>query len=301
MNPYTQGQAMPGMEFFQSLLKGSGMPTGFASWMAPTMDPQELEQKITDLKAVLQWLEANARLTQATIQTLEVQRMTLSALKTMNVDLGDLASRMTEAMQAGAQAMGAAAKAASGQENKPAESDAAFASERPQARRVRARPLEGDEKTWGGSAFSHELGPEPEVELEQEGEPADGTEQVAAAAAGEATDSSSATSPLPGVMDPMQWWTAVSQQFSQVATQALRDNPWPMPPAASGEPASPVPAASSAAFSGASAGAAKTPKASQAASRRAATAAPARKAPAALRPKPSTAAARTTAGKSPRK
>ena len=111
MHPYTQGHAMPGMEFFQSLLKGSGLPTGFASWMAPTMDPKELEQKITDLKAVLQWLEANAKLTQATIQALEVQRMTLSALKTMNVDLGALAGRMTEAMQAGAQAMEAAAAA----------------------------------------------------------------------------------------------------------------------------------------------------------------------------------------------
>lgn len=194
MHPYTQGQAMPGMEFFQSLLKGSGLPTGFASWMAPTMDPKELEQKITDLKAVLQWLEANAKLTQATIQTLEVQRMTLSALKTMNVDLGDLAGRMTEAMQAGAQAMGAAA---------------------------------AEEQ---GSATSREPSPA-----------ASGAEESARAAAEDA----GAEFPLPGVMDPMQWWNAVSQQFSQVATQALRESPWPMPsggnPEASAASAAPAP------------------------------------------------------------
>ncbi len=194
MNPYTQGQAMPGMEFFQSLLKGSGMPTGFASWMAPTMDPSELEQKITDLKAVLQWLEANARLTQATIQTLEVQRMTLSALKTMNVDLGDLASRMTEAMQAGAQAMGAAAQ------------------DTVDAGGPRADDQPEPEAAWARA-------PEPEADVESGPEP--GAESGA--------ESPDAASALPGVMDPMQWWNAVSQQFSQVATQALRESPWPMP------------------------------------------------------------------------
>lgn len=169
MNPYSQTKSVPGMEFFQSMFKGAGMPSGFASWMAPTMDPEELDQKITDLKAVLQWLEANARLTQATIQGLEVQRMTLSALKTMNVDLGNLAGRMSDAMQSGAQAMGAAVNEAAGRDtDTPPEPLAA-----------------------------------PPAETEQ------------------------AASPLPGVMDPMQWWNAVSQQFTQVASQALRDTPWP--------------------------------------------------------------------------
>ena len=185
MNPYAQGHAIPGMEFFQSMLKGSGLPTGFASWMAPTMDPQELEQNITDLKAVLQWLEANARLTQATIQTLEVQRMTLAALKTMNVDLGDLAGRMAEAMQAGAQDMGAAT---AGQSASPAAERAAS----PEAA--------------GGDTQSSAPDADPAAQ------PASGP-----------------ASPLPGMMDPMQWWNAVSQQFSQVATQALRESPWPMP------------------------------------------------------------------------
>ncbi|MBW4047648.1 MAG: hypothetical protein HIU89_06865 [Proteobacteria bacterium] len=207
MHPYTQGQAMPGMEFFQSLLKGSGLPTGFASWMAPTMDPKELEQKITDLKAVLQWLEANAKLTQATIQTLEVQRMTLSALKTMNVDLGDLAGRMTEAMQAGAQAMGAAAADDHGRATSQEQSPAASSAEEP-----------------------------PRAVAEDAG----------------------AEFPLPGVMDPMQWWNAVSQQFSQVATQALRESPWPMPQGANAEPSA---ASAAAAAGGAQAGsAARRPK-----------------------------------------
>ena len=36
------------------------------------------------------WLEQNARMLGATIQALEVQRMTLSTLKTMNVQMADL-------------------------------------------------------------------------------------------------------------------------------------------------------------------------------------------------------------------
>ena len=85
---------IPGMEFFQTLLKGTGMPSQFASWVAPTMDVEEIEQKITDLKAVLSWLETNARMTQNMIQALEVQRMTLHALKSMNVDLQAFAKGM---------------------------------------------------------------------------------------------------------------------------------------------------------------------------------------------------------------
>jgi hypothetical protein len=85
---------MPGMEFFQSLLKGTGMPSQFANWVAPTIDVREIEQKITDLKAVLSWLETNARMTQNMIQALEVQRMTLHALKSMNVDLQAFAKGM---------------------------------------------------------------------------------------------------------------------------------------------------------------------------------------------------------------
>ena len=40
------------------------------------------------------WLEQNARLLATTIQALEVQRMTLSTLKTMNVPLAELQTRL---------------------------------------------------------------------------------------------------------------------------------------------------------------------------------------------------------------
>ncbi|MDE2120906.1 MAG: hypothetical protein KGJ64_09440 [Betaproteobacteria bacterium] len=180
MNPYTGPQSHAAMDFFQSLLKGSGMPSGFASWMAPTLDPEELERKIVDLRVVLQWLEANARLTQATIQALEVQRMTLSTLKTMNVDMSDLAAHMGEAMRAGAQAMSAAAQ--------PADA--------PRGPAAAAAPAPDETGADGGAA----------------------------------AETSSEGPRIPGLLDPMQWWSAVSEQFSKVAADALRESPWPIPP-----------------------------------------------------------------------
>jgi hypothetical protein len=41
------------------------------------------------------WLEQNARMLGATIQALEVQKMTLSTLRTMNVQMGDLRDALT--------------------------------------------------------------------------------------------------------------------------------------------------------------------------------------------------------------
>ena len=61
-----------------------------ARWVAPTLDPAELEKRIDELRTVQFWLEQNARMLATTIQALEVQKMTLSTLKTMNVQMGDL-------------------------------------------------------------------------------------------------------------------------------------------------------------------------------------------------------------------
>jgi hypothetical protein len=82
---------VPGFDFLEGLVKnaGSAMP-GIGQWVAPTLNPEELEKRIAELRTVQYWLEQNARMLGATIQALEVQRMTLSTLKAMNVQMGDL-------------------------------------------------------------------------------------------------------------------------------------------------------------------------------------------------------------------
>src|SRR4051812_48009746 len=85
------GKFVPGFDFLQGLVRNAGAALpNIGQWVAPTLDPEELEKRIGELKTVQFWLEQNARMLGATIQALEVQRMTLSTLKTMNVQMGDL-------------------------------------------------------------------------------------------------------------------------------------------------------------------------------------------------------------------
>jgi pyruvate/2-oxoglutarate dehydrogenase complex dihydrolipoamide acyltransferase (E2) component len=88
---------VPGFEFLQTLMKtaGAALPgvpgvPGMSQWIAPTLDPEELEKRIQELKTVQFWLEQNAKLLGGTIQALEVQRMTLSTLKSLNLPMADL-------------------------------------------------------------------------------------------------------------------------------------------------------------------------------------------------------------------
>jgi hypothetical protein len=110
---------VPGFDFLEGLVKnaGSALPN-IGQWVAPTLNPEELEKRIEELRTVQFWLEQNARMLGATIQALEVQRMTLSTLKTMNVQMEDLRDSLKirpSGAQAGAATMDArpAAKAGS--------------------------------------------------------------------------------------------------------------------------------------------------------------------------------------------
>ena len=90
---------VPGFEFMKELLGASqatqaGMPS-MGAWIAPTLDPKELDKRIEQLKTVQFWLEQNTRMLQTTIQALEVQRMTLSTLESMNVPFADVAQAFT--------------------------------------------------------------------------------------------------------------------------------------------------------------------------------------------------------------
>jgi hypothetical protein len=141
-------QLVPGFDFLQGLVRNAGaaMPN-VSQWIAPTLDPAELDKRIEELRTVQFWLEQNARMLATTIQALEVQRMTLSTLKTMNVTVGDLGQAM------------------------------------------KLRPSDG------------------------------------AASSPAAVNTARAAAPAApaGVVDPMQWWGALTQQFTQLAVQAMKD------------------------------------------------------------------------------
>jgi hypothetical protein len=92
------GKFVPGFDFLQNLAKGASnnipqMPN-LGNWVAPTLNVEELDKRIEELKGVHFWLEQNSRALGATIQALEVQKMTLNTLKGMNFNIGDVANAL---------------------------------------------------------------------------------------------------------------------------------------------------------------------------------------------------------------
>lgn len=73
---------MPGLPSAGNLASmASRIPQQLPNMFAPTLDVNELEKRIADLRAVEQWLELNAGILRTTIQSLEVQRATITTLK----------------------------------------------------------------------------------------------------------------------------------------------------------------------------------------------------------------------------
>ncbi len=161
---------VPGFDFLQGLLKnaGAGLPN-MGQWVAPTLDPEELDKRIQELKTVQFWLEQNARLLATTIQAMEVQRMTLSTLQTMNLPLADISNALK-------------LKPLGGHPAPPAEAEDDAEDAAPEPRKTPSRP-------------------------------APKTRASAKAPAGAA----------PAAVDPLQWWSALTQQFTELATQAVKD------------------------------------------------------------------------------
>jgi hypothetical protein len=97
-DPFNFAKFVPGFDFLKNLSQQAGSggaqsaslphtPPGmpdFTQWIAPTLKPEELDKRIQELKTVQFWLDQNAKMLAATIQALEVQKMTLSALNSMN-------------------------------------------------------------------------------------------------------------------------------------------------------------------------------------------------------------------------
>jgi len=192
---------VPGFDFLQNLAKGATqslpqMPH-LSNWVAPTLNVEEIEKRITELKAVQFWLEQNGRALSATIQALEVQKMTLATLEGMNFSMGELANALkvktTETMASGARRMGEAAEAAANAVSGAAGAVAGVAGKKTAGKK-------GDESDQSDEG--------------NEGDAAPAVEPDQAAKGGK---------PAAAPIDPLQWWSALTTQFQQIAASAMRD------------------------------------------------------------------------------
>jgi hypothetical protein len=96
VDPLGFGKFVPGFDFLQNLSKQAteNIPQlpNLANWIAPTLNVEELDKRLEELKQVQFWLDQNAKALAAVIQALEVQKMTLATLQDMNFNLGDVAN-----------------------------------------------------------------------------------------------------------------------------------------------------------------------------------------------------------------
>lgn len=202
------GKFVPGFDFLQNLAEqaASGVTQGISqnlpqipnlsNWVAPTFNVEELEKRIDELRAVHFWLDQNAKALGATIQALEVQKMTLATLKTMNFSLGDVANALKIKAADAVAGLGVSLTP----EGKPQ-----FAG------------LEVPERTYDKPAPAPEPEPAP-VSAKPARKPPARKKATSATRVGEGAAGVPA-----GVVDPMQWWGAVSQQFQQIASSAMKD------------------------------------------------------------------------------
>jgi hypothetical protein len=85
---------MPGMtdtlDFVKNLWGSMNLPgTNMSGMSAPPLSAEDLDKRIADLKAVESWLNMNITMLRGTIQTMEVQRATLTTLKSMSASMAE--------------------------------------------------------------------------------------------------------------------------------------------------------------------------------------------------------------------
>lgn len=85
---------MPGMtdtlDFVKNLWGSMNLPgANLAGMSAPALSAEDLDKRIADLKAVESWLNINITMLRGTIQTMEIQRATLSTLKSMGASMAE--------------------------------------------------------------------------------------------------------------------------------------------------------------------------------------------------------------------
>ena len=151
-------QFVPGFDFLKNLQsQGAATGMGPSSWVAPTLDPQELDKRIQELKAVQFWLNQNTQAIAATIQALEVQRMTLKTLQDMNLSMGDLAQSLKakpSAWPTGVSAFSASPDAASASATPPPAKKASAPRAAAKGAKANSTPASGsavDPMQWWGA------------------------------------------------------------------------------------------------------------------------------------------------------
>jgi hypothetical protein len=181
------GQVLDSVEFVKRAWSSLNIP----SQLVPTMDVEELDKRIADLKAVEQWLNVNLSMLHGTIQGLEIQRGTIAAVKAFGATIGNFATPPADAAT-------------------PVRS-----------RQVAPEPPPPPVFTPPPAAFT----PPPPSFAAAAAAAAQSRSEPAAGKADTSDDTPASKAALPPAMlpgiNPTAWWNLLQQNFNQVAQAAL--------------------------------------------------------------------------------
>ncbi len=184
---------VPGFEFLKNLGKSqsNGMFSSAASWVAPTLDPKELDRKIQELKTVQFWLDQNAKAIGATIQALEVQKMTLSTLRGMNFSMNDL----SESLKANSNGWGQKSED--------------------------IKDSDPPKKAKRNYSFTNPK--QAETETQSDSDSMSGPDESVNSVPGKSSSSFNTYEQGVGAIDPSEWWNSLGEQFQLIAKKTVQE------------------------------------------------------------------------------
>jgi len=177
------------VELLKKAWSGFSLPAS----LAPTMDLDELDKRIADLKTVEQWLSMNLSLLRGTVQGMEIQRGTVAALKAFGASMG------SEDVARGAFA--AAAQAA--------------------ASAARASAAGADAGAAGGGAAGQRSAETAGAATDAAADGARGASGAAAETGDPSAAAAELTRAAAEAVNPATWWNLLQTQFAQVAQSAM--------------------------------------------------------------------------------
>ena len=193
---------VPGFDFLKKLSESQATFPQAQQWIAPTVDPKEIEKRIQELKTVHFWLEQNTRAVLATVQALEVQLMTINTLKGMNMSMSEMAKGLEIKPQNASQRGDAAEQSSASKKKDYFAQNASVDPFKPSSGPANHESATDTDRDTDADLSADALKPD--------------------ASANSAQDSVSKGQASQAV-DPMAWWGALSQQFSQIANQTFSE------------------------------------------------------------------------------
>jgi hypothetical protein len=201
-NPFQQNNAgnMGGMNDPLGFVKKLWGDMQLPGMVTPTLSVDELDKQIKDLKTVESWLMVNMNMLKGTIQALEVQRATISALKTMGESFAQATS------------------------HRESTATTPFASQWPMPE-TGASTKTATKQTVPDPAVEDEMDEEEQDDDDVTADESTATPESEASSSEKDVDANqTATKSEAGSFsNPAAWWTVLQDQFKQALHHAMQD------------------------------------------------------------------------------